>query len=458
VISPISSRLTFIVSSDRSRREHVAADFARRWAAARAHTTNLRAPLAQSWPFTYPLTLLLDAAPAIVWIHDVHEAFLNHQTAGTRLVTTQASYVMQAWLDLVGDHDVLLLATADHATLQQHAPEVLARRGLFAHALIHDADEAATTGAASAFARGRSLASFGETSPAASASARLPSPASFGETSLALARAFRAQDPAERLRLCVEALARGRTPAALVATASVCMEVNDLEAAARDLDEALMQAPEWAAAHFERGKLWLRLDDMEHASLSFREAATRMPDFASAWANLGATLGELDRPEEALTAFTEAIRCDPTSHQALNNVGVVYRELGNLAESEAAFRRVIELAPPDLAFGYYNLGHTLFLQGRYQAALAAYLEGQKRDSDRNPVQATRLAMCRLATGDSRGALSDLQRATSGLPRDYRQQLLADTSAIALALLTHRPDLPGWPDVNEWLSGQLTRRM
>mgnify|MGYP006174007519 CR=1 FL=1 len=41
------------------------------------------------------------------------------------------------------------------------------------------------------------------------------------------------------------------------------MEVNDFEAAARDLDEALVQAPEWAAAHFERGKLWLRGDDME---------------------------------------------------------------------------------------------------------------------------------------------------------------------------------------------------
>jgi len=45
----------------------------------------------------------------------------------------------------------------------------------------------------------------------------------------------------------------------LVATASVCQEVNDLESAARDLDEAIGLAPEWAAAHFERGKVWLRL-------------------------------------------------------------------------------------------------------------------------------------------------------------------------------------------------------
>ena len=112
-----------------------------------------------------------------------------------------------------------------------------------------------------------------------------------------LARAFRVTDPAERLALCVERSKSGRTPAALVATASVCMEVNDLEAAARDLDEAIALAPEWAAAHYERGKLWLRVDDMVKASESFQRAAELLPGFAPAWANLGGTLGELDRPE-----------------------------------------------------------------------------------------------------------------------------------------------------------------
>jgi tetratricopeptide (TPR) repeat protein len=233
------------------------------------------------------------------------------------------------------------------------------------------------------------------------------------------------------------------------------MEVNDLEAAARDLDAAIAEAPDWAAAHYERGKAWLRLDDMERASASFRAAAERLPAFGAAWSNLGATLGELDRPGEALDAFTKALACDPLSAQTHNNIGVVSRELGKLSESEAAFRRVLELAP-DLAFGYYNLGHTLFLQGRYQAALTAYAEGQKRDPERNPVQASRLAMCRLATGDAGGAITELQRATAALPRDYRQQLLADTQSIAWALLTHRPDLPGWQQVHDWLTREQAR--
>jgi tetratricopeptide (TPR) repeat protein len=399
----------------------------RAWAADEDRA-RLSLPPSAWWPFLYPLPLSLPAAPSVIVIDRLHEAFVNHQTGGTRLVTTQAAFLLTQLLDLVGEHDVIIDATADRDVLAGHAPELLATTGPFAHWTF--------------------TAISTESPPSTPDASSAPSAPD-------LASAFRLRDAAARLRACVEVLNRARTPAALVATASVCMEVNDLDAAARDLDEAIAAAPAWAAAHFERGKVWLRLDDMEAASASFRAAAERMPRFAPAWSNLGATLGELDRPAEALQAFTKALSCDPSSAQTHNNIGVVSRELGKLPESEAAFRRVLELAP-EMAFGYYNLGHTLFLQGRYQAALSAYAEGQQRDPERNPVQATRLAMCRLATGDAQGALQELQRATTGLPREYRQQLLADTHTIAWALLTHRPDLQGWQRVHEWLTREQGR--
>jgi len=410
------------------------------------------APPAALWPFVYPLVVDWPDGPTVLSVPAIHEAFVNHQTAGTRLVTTQPSFLLQTWRALSADRDVLIAATADRASLEQHAPEVLARRGPFADIEIDDSTPGKT---GPALGTPHSDSALGTPHSDSHSALRTPHSHSALETQhSALLQAFRVDDPAERLRLCITALDRARTPAALVATASTCMEVNDLDAAARDLDEAIALAPQWAAAHFERGKLWLRTDDMDAASVSFRQAAVLMPSFGPAWANLGATLGELDQPGAALEAFSQALHCDPGSHQTLNNIGVVSRELGKLAESEAAFRQVIQLVP-DMAFGYYNLGHTLFLGGRYQAALGAYAEGQKRDPERNQVQATRLAMCRLATGDAPGALRDLQRATDGLPRDYRQQLLADTRTIALALLTHRPDLPGWQHVNDWLAKQLT---
>jgi len=434
---PPTTRIAIVATGNPDKDLTAAAAIARRWRDAYPSAQIVVAPPARIWPFVEAFAPA--DAPAIVWMPGAHEAFVNHQTAGTRLVTTQAPFQVLAWLQTIGDRPILLLATADPGSLRLHAPEMLARRGPFAGAYLQ-------TGEADASPESLEESSFASSEPdvrSAAASAEK------------FARAFRVADPAERLALCVGALDGHRTPEALVATASACMEVNDLDAAVRDLDEALAARPDSAAAHFERGKLWLRRDDMEQASVSFRAAAERLPAFVSAWANLGATLGELDRPEQALAAFERALAGDPANPQTVNNIGVVNRELGNLAASEAAFRQVTTLTP-DLAFGFYNLGHTLFLQGRYQAALAAYVEGQKRDADRNPVQATRLAMARLATGDPRGALTDLRKAVATLPRDYKRQLLADTHSILWALLTHRPDLAGWSDVNDWLSAELRK--
>ncbi len=348
------------------------------------------APHPSEWPFRYPLCPDLPPGPVVVRAPAVDDAFVNAQSSGTQLVTTQRVYLDAEWA----------------GALARHGDAIL------------------------------------QTSPGNSESITHP-----------LALAFRVSDPAARLAMCVDTLKGGRTPAVLVATASVCMEVNDLNAAARDLDEAIVLAPEWAAAHYERGKLWLRSDDMVKAAESFQRAADLLPGFAPVWANLGGTLGELDRPDEALAAFDRALVLDPASPQAVNNVGVVRRELGRLAESEAAFRQVIKLTP-ELAFGHYNLGHTLFLQGRFQAALSAYVEGQRRDPEKNPVQASRLALCKVATGDATGALREVQRATTALPREYRRQLLGDTSAILWALVTQHPELQGWQPVHEWLTKEL----
>ena len=347
------------------------------------------------WPFRYPLCPELPAGPVTIRAFDVDEAYANAQSGGTQLVTTQQKYLDAEWQAALAKHGDVTF-------------EIVSR----------------PPGAASA-------------------------------TGALLPRAFRSSDPGERLALCVEALNGGRTPGSLVAAASACMEVNDFEAAARDLDDAIAKAPEWAAAHYERGKLWLRQEDMVRASECFQRAAELLPGFAPAWANLGGTLGELDRAAEALAAFERALTLDPSNPQALNNVGVVRRELGRLAESEAAFRQVIQLTP-GMAFGHYNLGHTLFLQGRFQAALSAYAEGQARDPDKNPVQASRFALCKIATGDSPGALRELQRAANGLPREYRQQLLGDTSAILWALVTQHPELEGWQSVHAWLAAEMNK--
>ena len=175
------------------------------------------APPAATWPFRYPLCPELPPGPVEIRAFDVDDAYVNAQTGGTQLVTTQKKYLDAEWAAAFARHgDALLTVSEDTEKNGGHGE----------HGAMHP-----------------------------------------------LARAFRLANGAERLAACVDFLKHGRTPPALVATASACMEVNDFDAAARDLDEAIAQAPGWAAAHFERGKLWLRQDDMVRASDSFRRAA-----------------------------------------------------------------------------------------------------------------------------------------------------------------------------------------
>ncbi len=417
-----------VVRGGQAARQATAARLLARLAADVPDVQVLDLPTPAFWPFRHPLLPSgLDAdAPLLVWAPDLHEAFVNTQTNATRLVTTQPLYLLALWAEAQERFPAMrLLGTVDPEALRADASEALDGRGAWRQVSWIDAsgDDVAPP-------------------PAAATPGTLPD-------------AFRASDPAARLAMAGRNLDRARTPAKLVAMASVCMEVNDLDNAGDLLTEALAAAPDWAAAHFERGKWCLRKDDMAAAADSFGTATRLLPAFPSAAANWGATLGELDRPDEALAAFAAALAADPDNPQALNNVGVVSRELGRLADSETAFRTVIRLTP-DLAFGHYNLGHTLFLQGRYQASLAAYQAGQRLDPARNPVQASRLALAKLATGDASGALRDLQGCTTNLPRDYRRQLLGDTQSVAWALLSAAPDLRDWRVVGDWLTAELAR--
>jgi tetratricopeptide (TPR) repeat protein len=429
--APLNRTAIVVVGASPAGRRATAARVLAQVYARDPHAQAVVTPSAADWPFTHPL-VDADTWPAgavVLWTPDLHEAFVNAQGNATRLVTTQPTYLLQLWSDAMQARGgVTFVATADRRAMQEHAPEALDGRGPWADVVFVDADDLAPDDDADVVGRAAITA---------------------------LPAAFRLAEAAGRLAAAGRAVDEARTPARLLALASVCMEVNDLDNAGALLAEAAAAAPGWAAAAFEHGKYWLRRDDMAAACAAFGRASTLLPTFASAAANWGATLGELDRPEEALSAFTRALAADPANAQAVNNVGVVTRELGRLSESEAAFRRVIALTP-DLAFGHYNLGHTLFLQGRYQASLSAYSAGQQQDPARNPVQASRLALARLATGDAAGALRELQGCTATLPRDYRRQLLGDTQVVAWALLSAAPDLRDWRVVGDWLAAELAK--
>jgi tetratricopeptide (TPR) repeat protein len=383
---------------------------------------------AATLPFTLVSAISLPAPPRAVVIDEVQCAFPDRQAGGTRLVLTQSLYLLQKWVDLL-DEDDRIITTADRAALEQCAPEFLQARGCWSAFAITD------VGAGD---RGPG-ASRSEDDGSASASPEPQAPSPFPIAGM-LARAFASSDSAERLRLCREAVSHDpECEVARLALASACRETGDGAGAREALDRAAAFAPEWEAVFYESGKLSLVYDDLPRARDAFQRAADLMPSFSAAFSNLGATLGELGEPAAALAAFRQALAHDPLGFTILNNIGVVSRELGRLGESEAAFRRVIAINP-QFVFGHYNLGHTLFLAGRYRDAIDAYEEGQRRDPQQNRRQGCRLAVVRFATGDTAGAERDLWGCADAAPPGEREDLLLEAYEIVHALLTQLPAL------------------
>jgi tetratricopeptide (TPR) repeat protein len=369
----------------------------------------------------------LPPAPRVLLIDDLHLAFPDTQQGGTRLVLTQSTYLLQKWIDRLDDGD-RIIAAGDRAALERCAPEIFQVRGCWAAFEIIEAPRDCAP---------EDSCSEHDAAPSAGTERQAASP--FPAATL-LASAFAASEPSERLRLCREAVSLDPDcEVAALALASACRENRDGDGAGAALDRAAALAPEWEAVHYERGKLSLVYDDLSRARDAFQRAADLMPTFSAAFSNLGATLGELGDPAAALNALRQALAHDARSFTILNNIGVVCRELARLDESEAAFRRVIDLNP-GFVFGYYNLGHTLFLRGRYAEALAAYEEGQRRDPQQNRRQGCRLAIVRFANGDVDGAERDLWRFANAAAADEREDLLLEVYEIAHALLTQHPAL------------------
>lgn len=333
------------------------------------------------------------AEPRLLRIDDFETAFAFERTSSLRLIVTQSTYVLQKWIDILGDAD-RIVATADREQLAINAPEAFKRRGPWRFFEIVEISSRSDNGE----------------------SEQLETP------------------PARQLLDASVASA-----VKLLALASACRERDDSRGAEQALTEALELMPDWEAVHYEAGKFWLACDDMERARDAFQRAAQLMPTFSAAFSNLGATLGELDQPEAAVAAFSQALLHDPESSTILNNIGVVNREIGRLDESERALVRVTEIAPA-FVFGHYNLGHTRFLRGDYVGALKAYEEGQRRDPEKNRRQGCRLALVRFAVGDFDRAERDLWTFADQASPAEREDLLFEAYEIAQALLRAHPAL------------------
>ena len=77
------------------------------------------APPASEWPFRFPLCPDLPAGPVLLRAANFDTAFVNAQTGGTQLVTTQRRYLEEEWAYALDGHQnaLLVLTPGSNATI-----------------------------------------------------------------------------------------------------------------------------------------------------------------------------------------------------------------------------------------------------------------------------------------------------------------------------------------------------
>ncbi|MBR1808200.1 MAG: retroviral-like aspartic protease family protein [Paludibacteraceae bacterium] len=85
---------------------------------------------------------------------------------------------------------------------------------------------------------------------------------------------------------------------------------------------------------------------------------------------------EMADTTQALSCITTAIKTEPKNEDWLESRGFLYRDLKQWDKSDADFRQYIKLTP-GLINGYFYLGRNLFLQEKYEQALAQYQYAHK---------------------------------------------------------------------------------
>ena len=133
--------------------------------------------------------------------------------------------------------------------------------------------------------------------------------------------------------------------------------------------------------------------DFEKARSHFTRALALDARLAAAWMNLGNSEHGLGNVTAALEAFGRALAIDASVPELHYNLGLLHQNAtGDIEQAIAHYREAVRLAP-DYALAHHNLGHVLFLAGRFDEAWREHLWRRGSRRDVRPVpQGTRVAI------------------------------------------------------------------
>lgn len=196
---------------------------------------------------------------------------------------------------------------------------------------------------------------------------------------------------------------------------ALMMEKGELDKAWRLLEMALLEAPNDAQTHYQRGVILAKRGDWELASSEFATARELNPDMTDAFLAQAEMEVKLRREENARQLLETVLKREPDSLKAILLLAEIAMRQGSYDESESLFKRALALDPHNydatLGMGLLSAQRNNFEESRKWLKQAVELDPSR------PEAHEALGKVSANTGDWNEAIARLTKAIESSPED-----------------------------------------
>jgi Ca-activated chloride channel family protein len=145
--------------------------------------------------------------------------------------------------------------------------------------------------------------------------------------------------------------------------------------------DALLEDPQSAVAHFNQGDALYKLEKYEEAIESYQKtvASKEIELEALAYFNIGNAYFKQDKLQESIAAYIKALERDPGDQDAKYNLELARAKLKESADKQQSQPEQQNIEPSDYAKKLLEQAKQLVAQHKYEQAYQLMVEGEKRD-------------------------------------------------------------------------------
>lgn len=185
---------------------------------------------------------------------------------------------------------------------------------------------------------------------------------------------------------------------------------KNVQAAEGELRRALELDPEYMAAYFALGAMYVNTNQQDRAVAQYREVVNKKPDNVAAHTLIGMLEDGRRNHDAAVESYRKALAVDANAPIAGNNLAWIYAEhgKGNLDEAIRLAQGIVQRFP-DVAGFSDTLGWVYHKKGLHAAAIEQLQKAVAKENN-SPTYRYHLGVALAAKGDKVGARREIEQA------------------------------------------------